>query len=280
MNYYRQQKIDEEPLQSIIIERPKKKAFLDSFKEFNLQLNKDDDDFNPSTSHFNNNISKDDSTAALRNNNSISSIEQQSIPPPPKPQLNIQQQQQPTVEKKLFTLLTTIEDDDYHTQTKSKLQQRIEEFKQKGTVSSPKLLESKKERINKNRREERFKQITTNRNSFTNKEDKEFFSNLIELEKTADESNGVLGQLSKEEEELICNYKPLLVEHLQQPEQSVQQREDKFVYDYYVLEHDNHDIINSMIKDRGTYIPSVQLPPEEDYDFLNDDSDNESSVGK
>ncbi|KAF2070918.1 hypothetical protein CYY_007762 [Polysphondylium violaceum] len=222
-------KIDDDPLPSIVIERPKKKAFLDTFKDFNIKEQQDKEE-------------KEEKERQEKEK---------------------QEEQVPLVDKKRFTLISTFEERNVNTNhLQTKIQQRLEEFKNKSGVSSPKLLEAKKEKINKTRKESRYKQISINRNAFS-AEEKEFFSvhEVIELERTTEKPTKK--KLSKEEEALICNYKSLLVEHFNVEKKREEAQQPKYVYDYYVFYptiHHSHPM--DMEEDEEEI---VTLPPEDDF---------------
>jgi len=225
-------KIDDEPLPSIVIERPKKKAFLDTFKD--LGLNK-----------------QEEQQQQQQQEEEKEKEEKQPIVV------------EPLVDKKRFTLISTFEESNVNTNhLQTKIQQRIEDLKNKSGVSSPKLLEAKKEKINKKRKESRYKQININRNAFS-AEEKEFFSvhEVIELEKTTEEDSIMKKNLTKQEQELICNYKSMLVEHFNVEKK--REEETKFVYDYYIFypTHPHYDSAAAGFDEEETVI----LPPEDDF---------------
>ncbi|EFA79911.1 hypothetical protein PPL_06731 [Heterostelium album PN500] len=258
-------KIDEETLTSIVIERPKKKALLDTFKQFSLTAIDDKQDNN------NNNIEvedddddEDENNNNKRNkknrNNNIDEISQSIKESSSAAATTTAAAATIKTEKSLFTLFTSIDETNL-INSKSKLEKRFEEFKEKGTISSPKILKAKQENTIKKRNENRYRQIKSNRVGL-GKED-----NIIELEKT-DELDEIMSGLTKEEEKLICNFKPLLREQLDK-----RQEETKYVYDYYYLDPvqaKNIDI--SMIE-------TVVLPPDEDdiYDGLDLTDDDQST---
>ncbi|KAK5584249.1 hypothetical protein RB653_005857 [Dictyostelium firmibasis] len=259
-------KIDDDALPSIFIERPRKKAFLDSFKDFGIQNKEDEYDDNDNHKLPNDQIQ----TPQENNNNDI-------ITTPNK--LTV-----PEKDRKLFTLITTLDvPSNGNKVILTKLQQRIEEFNQKGVVSSPKQLESKRERAIKKRKESRYKQINTNRNLFS-KEERELFQDhdVIELERTILDPNNLLGStLSKEEEELISNYRTLLDEHLGGSGCDSKPMETKYVYDYYYFNPsiDQQSQLLRLHEEHPDSIETVTLPPEDDfYDILDSGLSDDSSV--
>ncbi|EGC30944.1 hypothetical protein DICPUDRAFT_89862 [Dictyostelium purpureum] len=245
-------KIDDDALPSILIERPKKKAFLDTFKDFGI------DD-------------KDDKL--------ISEITPAS--PPKKEEIKEEIKTPPIKDKKLFTLVTTLDDPTANSnKLLSKFQQRLEQFNNKGVISSPKQLESKKERTNKKRKESRYKQININRNLLS-KEERELFQNhdIIELERTIIDHDNILNSaLSKEEEALISDYRSMLEEHFNSASvPATMSSETKYVYDYYYFD----PTIDQHMLDQADpdSIETVELPPEDDfYDILDGCDSDESSV--
>ncbi|GAM17205.1 hypothetical protein SAMD00019534_003800 [Acytostelium subglobosum LB1] len=226
-------KIDEEPVAEIIIERPKKRAFLDSFKEFSLNCSAP-----PTTLDANGNI-----------------------------KFEKEKEKPVVVEKNLFTLFSSVDEatlskDDTR---KTKIEQRFEDFREKGKISSPKILKAKQENTIKKRNETRYKQIKSNR-ELLGKED----ANVIELERTDESSISVdmFSGLTAEEEKLICNFRPMLKEHLNTVE-----KQPKYVYDYYYLNTEQHadDMDTSAIE-------TVQLPADDEEYGFDDVSDKDESV--
>ncbi|KAN0055141.1 hypothetical protein ACTA71_008234 [Dictyostelium dimigraforme] len=255
-------KIDDDALPSIFIERPRKKAFLDSFKDFGIQ-NDDDDDNDNHKLPIN-----DTETKENKSNDKITTPIKSNLP---------------EKDRKLFTLITTLDVPSNGSNVLlTKLQQRIEEFNQKGVISSPKQLESKREKTIKKRKESRYKQINTNRNLFS-KEERELFQDhdVIELERTILDPNNLLGStLSKEEEELISNYRTLLDEHLGGSNDG-KLMEAKYVYDYYYFNpsFDQQSQLLRLNEEHSDSIETVTLPPEDDfYDILDGGLSDDSSV--
>ncbi|KAM9999139.1 hypothetical protein ACTFIZ_002704 [Dictyostelium cf. discoideum] len=269
-------KIEDDALPSIFIERPRKKAFLDSFKDFGIQ--NDDDNDNHKLPNDVETSKESNTNNSNNNNNNSSSNNNDKITTPNKSNL-------PEKDRKLFTLITTLDVPSNGSNVLlTKLQQRIEEFNQKGVISSPKQLESKREKAIKKRKESRYKQINTNRNLFS-KEERELFQDhdVIELERTILDPNNLLGStLSKEEEELISNYRTLLDEHLGgSNDGSSKPMETKYVYDYYYFNPsiDQQSQLLRLNEEHSDSIETVTLPPEDDfYDILDGGLSDDSSV--
>ncbi|EGG20443.1 hypothetical protein DFA_07567 [Cavenderia fasciculata] len=269
-------KIDEEPLEEIIIERPKKRALLDTFQSFNLNSNQEEDDENDNNNNNNNNTESSPEPNITNNNNNNAIT-------------NNNNNQQQDKEKKLFKLFTSVDEANLH-HNRSKIEQRFIEFQSKGHVDSPKIQRTKRENVIKERNEIRYKQIRSNRIIFDQQQ-----TSVIELERTEVEKDELFPTgLTKEEESLICNYRPMLKEHLhhnnnndQQPNtqqlQKQQIQEDSmviekkqtkkigYVYDYYYL---NSDQVGENLK----HIETIQLPAEDDYFTANDDDQSDSST--
>ncbi|KAN0009312.1 hypothetical protein ACTFIU_006592 [Dictyostelium citrinum] len=271
-------KIDDDALPSIFIERPRKKAFLDSFKDFGIQNDDDDNDNHklPNDTETSKENNSNNNSNNNNNNNINNNDNNDKITTPNK--LNL-----PEKDRKLFTLITTLDVPSNGSNVLlTKLQQRIEEFNQKGVISSPKQLESKREKTIKKRKESRYKQINTNRNLFS-KEERELFQDhdVIELERTILDPNNLLGStLSKEEEELISNYRTLLDEHLGGANDS-KPMETKYVYDYYYFNPsiDQQSQLLRLNEEHSDSIETVTLPPEDDfYDILDGGLSDDSSV--
>ncbi|KYQ99977.1 hypothetical protein DLAC_03566 [Tieghemostelium lacteum] len=310
-------KIEDEPVPAIVIERPKKRAFIDTFKNFNISSGTDendnesddneqddnenyvnlkkhkfhdnfiDNDFKNNNNNNNNNgildnnISKQQQQQHVsnnNNNNNTSLFNNQ--------QNKLTKTKEAEKEVHFFTLITTLNEPiiENYNKIDTKLQERLEELR--ATVNSPKLIQKKREKLVKQRKEIRYKQIAIKRKNMS-EQDREFFKDhdVIELEQTViDNPIDKFNNLTSEEEQMLCNYKSMIMENLNTPNDRNQKpttiQQDKYVYDYYYISQRDH--LERMLEDNDNPIinaPRITLEADDDdlLDFSNVCSDDESS---